>query len=687
MISDPNRLTEGMGSFLGGANSAVDPALIGDTQYSWAENVVVRDGYPTTRPGFRYVKPLPSGVVQGLCYFENKNKDSQDLISLIDGKLYDLLCLEPNKSPLDISPPNEPANLYISQKACLVQANFHLIAQDGLSKALVYDGIKTFRSKQKLEPVSENVPTVNISVGAGSSTTDYIVISEVNNAGPTPQTTVFMEFPSELKANMIPVGTEGTFQPGTFVASVEPISSTQVGGQQRWITRSRIVFNVAPIRNIVNESVKFYAPGSVIEQDVSIPIGSVMCYGNGRLWVANGNNLYAGDLVGTSKDSEIKFSETIYLTGGGSFGFPNKITGLEFLPGSDSSTGLGDLIVFTQNDIYAIRATVFNRDLWQNTSGMQRQIFRGRGSANQESIIQTDRDVYFRSVDGIRSLAQSLQSSGIVSLSDSLEATRVTGYDTEWWLSYCPGVLFDSRYLIGAAPKIQKIKDVNGNYTKRFNHVFTKLVSKDFNAGALAGSPVPAYDGEWNGLQICKLVEGLFKGERKCFAVTCDEDGRNSLYEITLDGDQDLYRIAGSSETIETPIECSVETRRFSFDSPFDIKTLVRADLGFSEVFENISWSLGYNPDFLDTFYSVQTGSVENNQNTPVLTTPSPPDLIPGFKTSRTVKPVSVKVDATNRLSNFGYMFQTKISWEGRAKLVLFRLHAARRDTSDLGEC
>ena len=45
MISDQNRLIEGMGSFLGGANSAVDPSLIPINQYSWAENIVVRDGY------------------------------------------------------------------------------------------------------------------------------------------------------------------------------------------------------------------------------------------------------------------------------------------------------------------------------------------------------------------------------------------------------------------------------------------------------------------------------------------------------------------------------------------------------------------------------------------------------------------------------------------------------------------
>jgi hypothetical protein len=661
MISDQNRLTEGMGSFLGGANSAVDPALIADNQYSWAENVVARDGFLATRPGFKFVKLLPSGVVQGACYFKNRLRDSQDIVSLINGKLYNLFASNAEHAVEDISPPNDPASPYISQKACLVQVNNFLVSQDGLTPAMVYDGNKTFRSENQTEPVAP-VNTVSISLTSGD-TTYNIATEEVTNI---------------LKVGMVVVSSfVGAIPEGTVITAIGTASgspSTQL-----------ITLSKAPVTTVTTDC-KFYNAG-IIEQDISIPIGSIMAYGNGRLWVATGNELYAGDLVGSSVNAEIKFSETIYLTGGGVFIFPSKITGMQFLPGPDTSTGLGDLLIFTRDEIHAIRASVYDRTQWQQTLGMQRQIFTGRGSVNFESIIQTDKDIYFRSFEGIRSLSQTLKSSGVVSFVDSLEATRVIAYDTERWAIYAPGTLFDSRYLLGGAPKIQRITDANGNFTKAFNYVFSKIVSKDFNAGSVVNAPVAIYDGEWNGLQICKLVEGLFGRERKCFAITCDSDGKNALYEITLGDYSDNLKVTRTSAVIDTPIRCSVETKRFSFGTPFDIKTLMRADLGFTDVYNNVTWTLEYNPDFINLFYSIQSGSIPNTQETPVLTTQSPPNLVYGFKNSRTVKPVSVKVDDTNRLSNFGYMFQSKIYWEGQAKLVLFRLHASRKDISDLGEC
>jgi len=424
-----------------------------------------------------------------------------------------------------------------------------------------------------------------------------------------------------------------------------------------------------------------------VRDNISIPVGSIMAYGNGRLWVATNNNLFAGDLVGSSLNAEIKFTETIYLTGGGSFYFNENITGLVFLPGQDNSVGQGDLIVFTQNAIYAIRATNYDRTTWQTTPGMQRKIFVGRGSENQESIIVTDKDVYFRSLEGIRSLAQTINAAGVVSFVDSLEAARVMSFDTERWLTYAPGALFDSRYLLGGAPKIQRITDANGNYTGRFNIVFSKIVSKDFNAGSVLNAPVPVFDGEWNGFQICKLVEGTFDNSRRCFAITCDSDGKNCLYEVTLADYADEIKPSRNAGVVTTPIECSVETKRFSFGTPFDIKTLMRADVGFTDVYGDVTWDLKYSPDFVNLFYSIQEKTIPNEQETSVLTTQSPPDLPYGFRTVRTVKPESVCLDLTNRLSNFGYMFQAKLYWEGQAKLALFRLHASRKDISDLGEC
>jgi hypothetical protein len=641
-----------MGSFLGGANSAVDPALISENQYSWGENIVVRDGFPKTRPGFKFVKLLPPGVVQGACYFTNRIRNTQDLVALINGKLYDLSPLEASTEARDISPAGETSP-FISQKASLVQANAFLVSQDGTSPAIVYDGATSFRSQGKTQLASPAVTITDAVLGANNN-----LIAVPNVVG--------------IEVGMLVASNSGAVQDETFVTSFDVGNST-------------ITLSKDATRTIVT-TLLFYSPG-IVRDNISIPVGSLVAYGNGRLWVANNNNLFAGDLVGSSLNAEIKFTETIYLTGGGSFYFNENITGLVFLPGQDNSVGQGDLIVFTQNAIYAIRATNYDRTTWQTTPGMQRKIFVGRGSENQESIIVTDRDIYFRSLEGIRSLAQTISATGVLSFVDSLEAARVMSFDTERWLTYAPGALFDSRYLLGGAPKIQRITNANGTYTGRFNIVFSKIVSKDFNAGSVLNAPVPVFDGEWNGFQICKLVEGTFDNSRRCFAITCDSDGKNCLYEVTLADYADEIKPSRNAGVVTTPIECSVETKRFSFGTPFDIKTLMRADVGFTDVYGDVTWNLKYSPDFVNLFYSIQEKTIPNEQETPVLTTQSPPDLPYGFRTVRTVKPESVCLDLTNRLSNFGYMFQAKLYWEGQAKLALFRLHASRKDISDLGEC
>jgi hypothetical protein len=653
MISDQNRLMEGMASFQGGANSAVDPSLVNPTQYSWAKNVVVRDGYPATRPGFKYIKALPDGVVQGASYFDNKANNTQEMISLINGKLYSLKPTEPAQSVVDISPSGE-TNPYVSQKSSMAQANKFLVVQDGVSRALVYNGTSSFRSVNNLDYGSPSVEIEEAVMGA-------------NNAA------IALSGTTGLEPGMLVLSDSGAIQTGSYIVSVDN-------------TTSSITLNKVCTKSIV-ATLKFYLPGEV-QNDISIPVGDVVAYGNGRLWVANKQNLFAGDLVGTYQDSEIKFSETIYLAGGGSFYFDSNITGLVFLPGPDTSVGQGDLIVFTQTDINAVAASVYDRLKWQETPGMQRKIFVGRGSESQDSIIVTDRDIYFRSLDGIRSLAQTASGSGsVVTFADSLEATRITAFDTDRWLKYCPGILFDSRYLVGGAPKVQRVTDSNGNYTGKFNVVFEKLVVRDFNAGAVTGQPAPVYDGEWSGLQICKLIEGRFNDEKKCFAITCDSDGKNSLYEITLGDKEDYVKETRTSSPVTRPISCEVETRRFSFETPFDVKEFYRADLAFTDVSGNLSWDLKYTPDFYTKFYNVQNVAFSSAQERAVLTTQSPPDLTFGYRLNRTVKPVSVCVDNSKRLSNFGFMFQAKISWTGKAKLVLFRLHASRKDISDLGEC
>jgi hypothetical protein len=221
---------------------------------------------------------------------------------------------------------------------------------------------------------------------------------------------------------------------------------------------------------------------------------------------------------------------------------------------------------------------------------------------------------------------------------------------------------------------------------QNYNLVFTKIISKDFNVGLTNLDTPPAYDGEWTGLQVCKLAEGVFDGERRAFAVVCGSDGNNALYEFTLDSKYDEIP-NGEGGTIEIPVDCSVEYRRIDFHVPFEPKELLRADLIFSEIYGDVSWNLEYAPDFFPSFYPIQSGTMSFDTQTKTITTQAPPDLGLGYKTIRTVKPTDDCVAGSNRRSRIAYMFQPKVSWTGYAKLAALRLHVMRKDYSDLGEC
>lgn len=644
MIKDPNRLVEGITSFIGGANSSVDPALLPENQYSWGINVRVRGGYPKTRPGFKFIKALPNGVIQGASYF--KTRSDEELISMIDGRLYNLQPTKSSAAVLDITPANETNNI-VTRRASMVAANDYLVVQDGVSPPIVYTGSSSFRSENILEE-TDSVITLNCTLGANNPR-----MNVSSTAG--------------LYPGMLAQAARG-IPANSVIVSVD--SSTE-------ITMS------LPCTLTALAEVKFFPPGS-LQLDVSIPVGNIMAFGNGRLWVASRNELFAGDLAGSYPGSEIRFSETQYLSGGGSFSFSDDITGLAFLPGSDTSTGQGDLVVFTRNDIGAIKSYVFDRSQWQTTQGMQRRLFLGGGAESPDAMIVTNNDIFFRSLDGVRSLIQTVQEAkhGTVSLADSIEANRVIKYDTERWIRYAPAAYFDNRALHGCTPKVQKVA---GDPTS-YNIVFTKIVTQDFNPGVYQGNYPPIYDGEWTGLQVCKFAVGVFDGEKRCFAVVCGSDGNNALYEVTTD---DYYDTVpdGVGGTTSLDISSSVEFRRMDLGVPFEVKELFRADISFSDIYGAVTWSLDFAPDYYPTFLPVQTGSVEFDTETSSISTCSPPELALGYANIRTVKPSDSCVTGVGRKARFGYLFQPKMSWTGHARLALFRMHALRKDASDLGEC
>lgn len=655
MIRDQNRIVEAVPSFIGGANSSLDPALIEPDQFSWGTNIRIRGGYPKTRPGFEYVGALPGGKIQGAFYFSS---GTSEVIALsIAGRVYTVDPTADSIVSSDITPTSGGNNPDIPL-VYFADAGGFLVMQDGESEPIVYTGTSSFRSSGVLEDVPTTISKTGTMARFGFRLT--------------------LDSTSGLNPGMLVTSIRG-IEVDTRIVSVD--SSTSITINKAATTAAYATFN-------------FYPPGP-LKQDISIPVGGPTVFTNGRLWVARQNQLFAGDLINSYENSQIKFSEILYLTGGGAFSFDDEIVALGALPGVDTSTGQGDLVVYTRKSVFAVRSYVYDRTQWQSTIGMQRFVFDGVGEIAPGTIAGAGNDLYFRASGGVMSYVQTLKERSVspATLTDSTEASRVLNYDTPRWLKYSSGVFFDNRYLFTASHVVQNI---NSQYGSGYNVVGRSIISADLVPATVKGEALDAaYDGEWTGLQVSKLVKGIFKGEERCFAICAGTNGHNSIYEITTDSPSDL-----DSTGNFVPIQCGIEFRRMAFENPAEVKELFRADIGFSEIFgpqvspgsgqnlPSLQWSFSFRPDYFPNFFQVQTGSTEiQTANDLPLGGNIPENLRPGYLNIRTVKPSDSCVTAGGRLARFGYLFQPKIEWTGTARLSLFRLHGSRKDVSDLGEC
>lgn len=306
-----------------------------------------------------------------------------------------------------------------------------------------------------------------------------------------------------------------------------------------------------------------------------VPVGRQMAYGNGRLWVAiNENELVAGDIKTRTQGSELLFTETQYLTGGGAFYFPRKITGLGFIPATGAS-GYGSLIVYAKDRTETIRADITNRDLWGTFPGFIQPVLLNSGAASHYSLTEVNQDLWWRDADGgIRSLRSSVadEAGSPGNTPQSREVARITDFEDQKRLAAVSGIQFDNRLLMTASPFINQHGAVS----------FRDLISLDFSPiSSNRAKTAPSYDGEWDGLRFTRLVAGEFNGKRRGFALSLDPDGYNRLWEFD-DGinDDELQICTGTGlATMESPIPMVLEYPSRDWGLPSVRKVLQRCDV------------------------------------------------------------------------------------------------------------
>jgi hypothetical protein len=409
------------------------------------------------------------------------------------------------------------------------------------------------------------------------------------------------------------------------------------------------------------------------------PRGGCMAYGNGRLWVAQGNELKAGDIRLRSKGSELKFTEVDYLYGGGALSFGAKA--IAFIPVTGVAD-IGALLVFETRGTSAVRADVTSRNEWQYLPGFVTSVLRSAGSVSQESVVSVNQDLYWRDAGGgIRSLRTAMADEGGPGNSPiSEEVSRVTGRESVDLLAQSSGVFFDNRLLVTASPYIMSEDGNTG---------FKDLLALDFAPlSSMQGKTAPAWCGEWEGLNFIGLASGKFLLEDRCFAVVRSAAGGNELWEILKTDDARTARNDDPGTGAESRIVSYFETPRRDFGDATRLKRLERVDIQVSELDGLVDLQVWWRADATERWSlwdGAETGAVTRDASTAEphawknlraqtrsqLRTFTIPDGVDGLM---------------RRAAHVGHAFQLRVSWRGRCRIERVMVRARVIDDIDFAD-
>tara|TARA_R110002020_G_scaffold265840_4_gene480656 strand:- start:136 stop:1938 length:1803 start_codon:yes stop_codon:yes gene_type:complete len=438
--------------------------------------------------------------------------------------------------------------------------------------------------------------------------------------------------------------------------------------------------------------------GTAVRSDAStnqVPIGTgPMAYGQGRLWVAQGRNFVAGNILGgtdgTDGDNVLKFSENLYLAGGGAFSVPTNsgnISSMQFVASPNTALGQGELLVFTPDAVYSVVLPA-DRSAWADTQEItQRVILIHNGSMSHHSTELINGDVFFRSRDGIRSVIQAVrdfQTLGNTPM--SREMYRVLKYDDLAYLQYVSGVLFNNRYLMTS----------QSDYDTDDGIAYSGLVALDFDLiSGISGKAPPAYDGFWklkitrdsveHEMKFMQLVVGRFNEVERCMAFVRNNDGDTEMWELTNDDDmiEDIDVVQTTGVETSNKVTSELETPSFAFQQQGAAKTLESADLWMDEVTGGtVTFHADFHPDQYPCWVSWQDWSVVAESAAVLDCDSLSADYQKQYRPRmRLGKPSDAEEPATGKPFNYGWEFAARLKWTGHARMKLFRLNA--RETQE----
>lgn len=432
---------DGFSDMLGGMDSSRAPDLISERHAALGVNVTFRGGKPRTRPAFAQrslqestgLTKLQDGRFQGGIAYYSTEVGRSILVGVYSGWL---LAIDPISGTVDILNPTDRNDLV--RKHYIIQAENYLIVQNGVDIPLIWDGTGNARRSRTgpNNPVlgtqntnivnASGVATVTTQTAHGLNNGAYVQIEGTNRAGYVGQFYVYGVTEFTFKVNV-----DSTLENPTVFGTTR------------------------------------HCP--------EIPIGLIMAYGQGRIFLSASNRVEftAGDIVyGDIRGSVgniLKWTENQYLAEGLAFRLPanqGRINAMAFPTFQDTGAGQGELFVFGEYGVSSFQVSAPRSAITDPIDGtviaagwrdiqIQKIVLSGSGCTSQWSIINfTNGDLFYRDIVGIRSYRNArgdMNSYGQTPI--SAELNRILENDVKTRLGNISSTHFDDRALITCSPR------------------------------------------------------------------------------------------------------------------------------------------------------------------------------------------------------------------------------------------
>lgn len=432
-----------------------------------------------------------------------------------------------------------------------------------------------------------------------------------------------------------------------------------------------------------------------VPQQREVPCGTVMAYGQGRLWVTLpdrrsfvASNLIYDPSTGTDtlqfRDSVLRFTENELIDAGASFGVPIEaglITSMKFAGNMDNSTGQAPLSVFTDDSVFTVDAP-FDRELWaQMQSPIQTVGLPTGGSSGANAVTAVNGDLWFRDRLGVRSFQVARREFGQWNNTPlSRAVSEVLDHDDLNRLGMVSAAEFDNRMLMTVCPQ-----QVWGRGVVHLGLVALDFAKVSDTDDLDISSKLPAWEGLWTGLRILQVVTGSFNKVKRCFVFALNPDTDDiEVWELTRDAWYDAY---------DNPIEWKLYTPEYTFGDSTILKELKMAELWIRDLQGNSAnkptLAISYRPDEYPNWTDwyewslcpesfncgeqLCTGVMKQAQTRACLHLPEPEDACrPGQR------------DAPMRQ---GYTLSTRFVVTGAMTLSRYRMHGIPKTDPQVGEC